>query len=110
GVVDVAVDVVGAVRLGVEAAADGVRGPAQGGEVAAAEQGQPLVRRQALAADRPVQDPPHASVHLCLSAWWLLRGSARDGSRRAIEPQLDAGRGEAQLAGEAVVVLQPGAL
>ena len=44
GVVDVAVDVVGAIRLGMQPAADGVGGPAQGGQVAAVEQGAALPR------------------------------------------------------------------
>ncbi len=42
GVVDVAVDVVGAVRLGMQPAAHGVGGAAEGGQVAAVEQGQAL--------------------------------------------------------------------
>ena len=45
GVVDVAVDVVGAVRLGVQPRRDGVGGPAQGVQVLAVEQGQRLRRR-----------------------------------------------------------------
>ena len=45
GVVDVAVDVVGAIRLGMQTATDGVGGPAQGGQVAAVEQGHALLER-----------------------------------------------------------------
>src|SRR5262249_5758753 len=53
GVVDVAVDVVGAVRLGVEPAADGVGGPAEGVQVAAIEQGDAFLEGEALAVNCP---------------------------------------------------------
>ena len=51
GVVDVAVDVVGAVRLGMQPAADGVGGAAEVVQVAAIEERRPFVGRQALAGD-----------------------------------------------------------
>src|SRR5262249_18622055 len=54
-VVDVAVDVVGAIRLGMQTASDGVGRAAQGVQVAAVKQGEALVRCQALAV--------HSLVH-----------------------------------------------
>src|SRR5262249_39762987 len=55
-VVDVAIDVVGAVRLGVQPAANLVGGLAQGAQVTALEQGQPFVRRQAVTVSGFPQD------------------------------------------------------
>jgi hypothetical protein len=56
GVVDIAVDVVGAIRLGVQASADGVGGAAQKRQVAASEEREALVGRQPLSLDGFVQD------------------------------------------------------
>ena len=56
GVVDVAVDVVGAIRLGMEPPRDRVGGPAQRGQIVRFEQPQALVGRQPLAGDGLLQD------------------------------------------------------
>ena len=56
GVVDVAVDVVGAIRLRMQPAADGVGGAAQGRQIVAVEQGDAFVERQALAVNGFLQD------------------------------------------------------
>ena len=56
GVVDVAVDVVGAIRLGMEPAADRVGGAAQLQQRGRTEQLDPLVETQALAVNGAVQD------------------------------------------------------
>src|SRR5207248_456544 len=73
GVIDVAVDVVSAVGLGVEPAADGVGGPAQSSEVAAVEQGEALFGSQSSSVNGFPQDivhvhgnlPPLAALHYC---------------------------------------------
>ena len=56
GVVDVAVDVVGAIRLGMEPPADRIGGPAQLQERGRTEQLDPFVEAQALAVNGAVQD------------------------------------------------------
>ena len=76
GVVDVAIDVEGAVRLRMQPARDGVGGPAQGVQVLAVEQGTAFVVGESLALDGLVEDGGDA-IHESFS------GGALSGKRLA---------------------------